>query len=188
MYALLSGLYNHYFVRVPVRVLLLGLDDSGKSALSQRLRLLSEDVPRGEPSLDLRACKPTRGLNIVRVRTPGARLVLWDVSGGSQLRSLWKNYYGEADVVVWVCDPFNAARLSESLACLRGVLEAEELRGKPVLLLLSKGETGDAEKSDAMNWVEEIKGTDRRVGCLSCSAGDGSGCKEVLEWLEGAAS
>ena len=56
MYALLSGLYNRYFVRVPVRVLLLGLDDSGKTALSQRLRLLSEDVPRGEPSLDLRAC------------------------------------------------------------------------------------------------------------------------------------
>jgi len=71
------------------RVLMLGLDNSGKTtALKQ---LAGEDVAH---------ITPTQGFNIKSVQTEGFKLNVWDIGGQKSIRPYWKNYYDATDGLV----------------------------------------------------------------------------------------
>jgi ADP-ribosylation factor 6 len=115
---------------VPTKVLVLGLDGAGKTAVVQYLAskgVVNESTP------------PTTAYNVKDIKYKGVNLGLWDVAGKESLRSLWRHYYEGADAVVWVVDSHDQARLQESVTCLkRMVLDEPELKNPVILVLANK--------------------------------------------------
>jgi len=76
-----------------VRILILGLDNAGKTTI---LRKFS-----GEP---IDTVEPTLGFNIKTVEHRSYKLNIWDVGGQRTIRAYWRNYFESTDGLVWVID------------------------------------------------------------------------------------
>ena len=85
-----------------VRVLMVGLDNAGKTTIVKRVN--------GE---DISTISPTLGFNIKTMSYKGYRLNIWDVGGQKTLRSYWRNYYEATDGMVWVVDSADVRRLRD---------------------------------------------------------------------------
>lgn len=73
-----------------LRLLLLGLDNAGKTTLLKALA--SEDVTH---------ITPTQGFNIKSVQSDGFKLNVWDIGGQRNIRPYWRNYFDNTDVLVY---------------------------------------------------------------------------------------
>lgn len=79
-----------------LRLLLLGLDNAGKTTILKTLA--SEDITH---------ITPTAGFNIKSVISDGFKLNVWDIGGQRKIRPYWKNYFENTDVlVIIVCNIF----------------------------------------------------------------------------------
>ena len=74
-----------------LRILLLGLDNAGKTTILKVIAKETQDKDQVEP---------TRGFNIKSVNSSGFRLDVWDIGGQRALRPYWKNYFEETDILV----------------------------------------------------------------------------------------
>ncbi|GMS84516.1 hypothetical protein PENTCL1PPCAC_6691, partial [Pristionchus entomophagus] len=110
-----------------MRVLILGLDNAGKTTIMKRLL--------GEETSDI---EPTLGFNISTVEVDGFTLNLWDVGGQRSLRSYWRNYFEQTDALVWVVDSGDTTRLNMCKDELRSLLGEERLAGASLLILANK--------------------------------------------------
>ena len=115
------------------RVLVLGLDDAGKSTFVGRLA--------GKSPEELQQIGPTVGFEIVTLVSAlsGLTLNIWDIGGQKSLRSFWRNYFEETDALFWVVDATSSEdRLKQSWEELYHVLHAEKLLGVPLVLIYNK--------------------------------------------------
>merc|ERR1712023_389952 len=103
-----------------VRILMLGLDNSGKTSILKRLS--DEDITH---------IQPTQGFNIKSVVHEGFKLNVWDIGGQKTIRPYWKNYYDQTDALVYVIDSADRRRLEESGEELKELLQEEKLAGTP---------------------------------------------------------
>ena len=74
-------------VKIPVnpremRVLMIGLDGSGKTSALYKLKL-NEDI----------ITIPTIGFNVETVKYRNFEMTIWDVGGQDRIRALWRHYY-----------------------------------------------------------------------------------------------
>ena len=72
----------HIGPKIEMRVVTLGLDGSGKTAILCKLKQ-GEFVPT----------IPTIGFNVESLEFRNVKITLWDVGGQHKLRPLWKHYY-----------------------------------------------------------------------------------------------
>lgn len=86
-----------------LRILLLGLDNAGKTTLLKSLA--SEDVTH---------ITPTQGFNIKSVQSEGFKLNVWDIGGQRKIRPYWRNYFENTDVLVYVIDSADRRRFDET--------------------------------------------------------------------------
>lgn len=132
-----------------LRILILGLDNAGKTTLLKRL--VGEDI---------HAVSPTLGFNIKSIAFRCYRLDLWDVGGQRSLRSYWRNYFEATDALVWVIDATDRLRLTDCAAELHGLLLEERLMGADLLVLVNKidvaGRASTEEISSALK-LDDIK-------------------------------
>ena len=110
------------------RILMLGLDAAGKTTILYKLKL-NETV----------SSIPTIGFNVETV-TPvkNVTFTVWDVGGQDKIRPLWKHYFNNTEGLVYVVDSSDRARISESKDELNWILESDEMRGVPVVILANK--------------------------------------------------
>ena len=73
------------------RILVLGLDNSGKTTI---LKKLSEE--------DISHIMPTQGFNIKSLMHEGFKLNVWDIGGQKSIRPYWRNYFDQTDALVYV--------------------------------------------------------------------------------------
>lgn len=71
------------------RILVLGLDNSGKTTI---LKKLSDE--------DISQIMPTQGFNIKSLMHDGFKLNVWDIGGQKSIRPYWRNYYDQTDALV----------------------------------------------------------------------------------------
>ncbi|XP_060554746.1 ADP-ribosylation factor-like [Ruditapes philippinarum] len=110
------------------KILMLGLDDAGKTTLLYKIRL-------GE----ILTTVPTIGFNVETVKVAGdVSFVVWDIGGQKNLRSLWHHYISGADGLLYVVDSTNVERLSEAREVLFNTLNNENMKGVPVVIIANK--------------------------------------------------
>jgi len=98
-----------------MRLLMLGLDNAGKTTILKKIN--------GE---DIDEISPTLGFNIKTLEYEGYKLNVWDVGGQKSLRSYWRNYFEENDGVVWVIDCVDKRRLQDCKIELDNLLSEEQ--------------------------------------------------------------
>ncbi|XP_051931233.1 ADP-ribosylation factor-related protein 1 isoform X2 [Hippocampus zosterae] len=111
MYTLLSGLYKYMFQKDEYCILILGLDNAGKTTFLEQTKTKFSKNYKG---INLSKITSTVGLNIGTIDVGKARLMFWDLGGQEELQSLWDKYYAESHGVIYVIDSTDEERLSES--------------------------------------------------------------------------
>lgn len=87
MFSLLYGLWKYVFQKQDYYVLILGLDNSGKTTFLEHSKI---NFIHGYKGINLSKVTSTVGLNVGSISMPGGvRLVFWDLGGQKELRTLW---------------------------------------------------------------------------------------------------
>ena len=156
-----------------VRLLVLGLDNSGKTTILKRLS--DEDISQ---------VMPTQGFNVKSLVQNGVTLNVWDIGGQKSIRPYWRNYFDHTDAMIYVIDSADQKRMEETGVELDQLLDEEKLDGVPVLIFANKQDLISAhtpeEISDGLN-LSCIN--DRPWNIQPCSAKSGDGLKEGMEWI-----
>ncbi|XP_070775068.1 ADP-ribosylation factor-like protein 14 [Enoplosus armatus] len=157
------------------QVLLLGLDNAGKSTLLYKLKH--------------NACVstvPTIGFNVEMLEARKNRknivLTVWDVGGQGKMREHWTSFHQDTAAVVFVVDSSDRGRLAEAQRELESTLRSEQLRGRPLILLANKQDVNGAltvtEIKDRFNLRKICSARDWFV--QPCSASTGVGVEEAF--------
>jgi small GTP-binding protein len=148
------------------RILVLGLDGSGKTSLVQHLL-------NDEKEIDTTSC-----FEIHIYKYKSYTFHLWDIGGKEQIRPLWKHYYDESDAVIYVIDGTDMKRWSESIRQLYYMMYENKLYRIPFLVYISKQDLGTC------NEIPEFS-SQHNYYVQPCSMVTGEGVKQGLKWLCG---
>lgn len=159
-----------------VQVLLLGLDNAGKSTLLYKLKHNTSV-----------STVPTIGFNVEMLEARKNRrkiaITIWDVGGQGNMRDHWPNFYQNAGAIVFVVDSADQERLNEARRELERTLRNDELRGRPLILLANKQDVNGAlnvtEMKDRFNMRKICQERDCFV--QPCSASTGFGVEEAFK-------
>ncbi|RAL63383.1 hypothetical protein DID88_003807 [Monilinia fructigena] len=95
MYHLAKGLYRYATSKEEYSVLLLGLDNAGKTTLHTQIKsLYSPQNPSPADPSQLKTV-PTVGQNVSTIVLPDMYLKIWDIGGQHSLRKLWQSLLHE---------------------------------------------------------------------------------------------
>lgn len=113
-------------------VLILGLDDAGKSVFMRTssdcsrallyvhlsfqtyLEAAKTRLTKNYKGMNPKHITTTVGLNIGQIDISGIRLSFWDLGGQQELQSLWDKYYQESHAIIYVIDSHDRERMAES--------------------------------------------------------------------------
>ncbi|XP_036281815.1 ADP-ribosylation factor-related protein 1 isoform X1 [Pipistrellus kuhlii] len=165
MYTLLSGLYKYVFQKDEYCILILGLDNAGKTTFLEQSKTRFSKNYKG---MSLSKITTTVGLNIGTVDVGKARLMFWDLGGQEELQSLWDKYYAECHGVIYVIDSTDEERLSESKEAFEKMVTSEALDGVPILVLANKQ---DVEQRSARG--HRVDGEVRGAECAPAASAEG---------------
>ena len=100
-----------------VSILVVGLDNSGKSTLINYLK------PAPQKQLDI---APTVGFSTEEFSVLGMKVTCFDMSGQGKYRNLWEDYYKQVNAIIFVVDASDKLRLAVAKEELRILLEGLE--------------------------------------------------------------
>jgi small GTP-binding protein len=155
------------------RLLIVGLDASGKTSILYKLKL-NEIV----------TTIPTIGFNVETVLYKNTSLTIWDVGGCDKIRPLIRHYFQNTQALIFVVDSHDNARLEEATNELWRMLLEDELIHAPILIYLNKIDIEHGLKQDYL--IKQMRLNDirnRQWFLQSCSATTGDGLYEGLDWL-----
>eukprot|EP01040_Poterioochromonas_malhamensis_P008208 gene8208-8878_t len=158
-----------------LRILILGLDNAGKTTIMKRV--LGEDH---------KEISPTVGFNIKTLEFNDYLLNMWDVGGQKSIRSYWRNYFEQTDGIIWVIDSVDRFRLEECKNQLRDILKQEKLAGSSLLIFANKQDLSGALTLEQISTFLDLSNEDisgRHWTIISCSAMSGEGLIEGFEWI-----
>lgn len=155
------------------RVLMLGLDNAGKTTI---LKALSDE--------DITTITPTQGFNIKSLMRDGFNLKIWDIGGQKTIRAYWRNYFEQTDALIYVIDSSDKKRLAESGHELDLILQEEKMNGVPLMVFANKQDlVGSATGDEIADLLNLCAVRDRPWQIQSCSAKRGDGLAEGMEWV-----
>lgn len=158
-----------------VRLLILGLDNAGKTTILKKFN--------GE---DIHSISPTLGFNIQTLEYSGYKLNVWDVGGQKTIRSYWRNYFEATDGLIWVVDSADKRRLRDCKEELHSLLSQEKLAGASLLIFANKQDLEGALTAEGIAEALELSGDafrTRHWAIKPCSAVTGDGLVEGIDWM-----
>ncbi|KAF2749388.1 ADP-ribosylation factor [Sporormia fimetaria CBS 119925] len=154
-----------------LRVLMLGLDNAGKTTIVKKI--MNEDV---------HSVSPTLGFIIKTIEYEGYDCR--DVGGQKTLRTYWKNYFEKTDTLVWVVDATDRERIDDCRRELAGLLVEERLSGASLLVFKNKSDVAGAMSEDEVReglQLDNIR--THKWTIMECSAMTGLNLREGLRWV-----
>jgi ADP-ribosylation factor-like protein 2 len=156
-----------------MRVLILGLDNAGKSSVVKTF--LGESID---------SISPTLGFNIVTLAFDDYKLNCWDIGGQKSLRCYWRNYFEQTDALIWVVDSADTDRLAMCRAELDALLGEEKLAGASLLVLANKQDLDGALPLRSIEQRLQLTSiVNRHWRVEACSARTGTGLRDGVAWL-----
>ena len=150
------------------RILILGLDNSGKTTFLHNLLQIPGDIA------------PTFGFTIQTANLFSYQVNFWDLGGQSSIRVFWRNYFEEiVDGIIWVVDSTDENRLELAKHELHAVLKSD--LHCPVLIVANKQDLEEALSGDAVIKMLNLNNLTYRV--LECSALEDDLSLDSVEWL-----
>ncbi|KAM6196221.1 ADP-ribosylation factor-like protein 3 isoform 1-T1 [Sarcoramphus papa] len=156
-----------------LRIVLLGLDNAGKTTLLKRLA--SEEVS---------TITPTQGFNIKSIHSHGFKLNVWDIGGQRSIRPYWRKYLGSTDLLIYVIDSADQKRFEETGQELAELTEEESLTGVPLLVFANKQDlVTAAPAAEIAEGLSLHTYRDREWQIQACSALSGEGVQDGMNWI-----
>ncbi|RLM98945.1 ADP-ribosylation factor-like protein 2 [Panicum miliaceum] len=190
-----------------MRILMVGLDNSGKTTIV--LKINGEDTSVISPTLgfniktikyqnhnvnshvgagelELDSLENEDGNGRLSLAHPHSySLNIWDVGGQKTIRSYWRNYFEQTDGLVWVVDSSDVRRLDDCRAELHNLLKEERLAGASLLVFANKQDIQGALKPAEIAKVLDLAAMEksRHWQIVGCSAYTGDGLLQGFDWL-----
>eukprot|EP01031_Cornospumella_fuschlensis_P025173 gene25173-30401_t len=181
MTSVITSMLQALFGATEHRLLMVGLDASGKTTVLYKLKL-------GEIVTTI----PTIGFNVETVLYKGVNFTMWDVGGCDKIRPLWRHYYQNTQGIIYVVDTNDMLRFpdeghdaySTALGLFKSTIIEDELRDAVILVFLNKIDLPDGRKNIA-HMTEQFKrfGARHVMHIQPCCASTGEGLYEGLDWL-----
>merc|ERR1711988_1038039 len=118
-----------------VKVCVVGLDNSGKSTILNKLKPAEASINE---------VTPTVGFTTEEFDHGNCTFQAWDMSGQSRYRELWQCYFPDAAGIIFVLDSTDAVRMCMALDELQHLLRHPDTAGKPILFFSNKKDRPDS--------------------------------------------
>ncbi|KAJ0396418.1 hypothetical protein ATCC90586_006326 [Pythium insidiosum] len=163
--------------KTEVRILVVGLDNSGKTTLVNHLK------PKKSQT---REVVPTIGFQVEEITKGNLSFTVFDMSGQSRYRSLWENYYSDVQAIIYVLDSTDSIRMCVAKDELEQLIEHKDLAGKkiPILFFANKMDLPNAlTPVECMEQLELEKLSGKTWHITASNALSGRGVVEGIAWL-----
>eukprot|EP00474_Spongospora_subterranea_P010385 CRZ10843.1 hypothetical protein [Spongospora subterranea] len=172
---ILSTIFETLFGGKERRLLILGLDNAGKTTLLNKIH---------KPDTPIMSTIPTVGFNMEHCVVDNVHIAMWDLGGQTGIRRYWRLYVKNTDAIIYVVDSMDRERFQVAKQELMSFLEEPELNGVMVLVFANKQDMPNAisagELSTALG-LTDLR--DRPWKICKSSAITGEGVKEGLQWI-----
>ncbi|KAI4825600.1 ADP-ribosylation factor 4-like [Gymnodraco acuticeps] len=169
----ISSLFDRFFGKKQMRILMVGLDAAGKTTILYKLKL-------GEIVTTI----PTIGFNVETVEYKNISFTVWDVGGQDKIRPLWRHYFQNTQGLIFVVDSNDRERVAESSEELQKMLTEDELKDAVLLVFANKQDLPNAlpvsELTEKLG-LQALRNKNWHI--QSTCATQGSGLYEGLNWL-----
>ncbi|KAJ6924973.1 ADP-ribosylation factor 1-like [Populus alba x Populus x berolinensis] len=109
---LFSRMFSSLFGNKEARILVLGLDNAGKTTILYRLQM-------GEVVSTI----PTIGFNVETVQYNNIKFQVWDLGGQTSIRPYWRCYFPNTQAVIYVVDSSDTQRIGIAKEEFHSILE-----------------------------------------------------------------
>lgn len=169
---LASDAWKKYFENKDTKILMLGLDEVGKSTILQQFHL----------SDHILAKQLIVGFNPEILDYKGFNIISWDLPGGDRFREFWrKYYYPKTKGIIYVVDSSDSSRLEQSIEELCNI---EELKESIVLVFLNKNDQPNTISEEDFQKKLNFESLKNRTFKIQKSAATTSeGLYEGINWL-----
>ena len=159
-------------------LLLLGLDNAGKTTLLHKLQTgrVRNFPPTDRPS-------PTTSFTF-----QGISLKAWDLGGHEAVRHLWQDYVCECKAVLFLVDASDSERMEEVGFELDALIAEHVVEGLPVCIMLNKCDLPLAMSTEEMcrridyHHLQRIQGHDK-MQVFRISVLRGEGYQQAFRWI-----
>uniref|UniRef100_A0A8C4Q0I3 ADP-ribosylation factor 3b n=1 Tax=Eptatretus burgeri TaxID=7764 RepID=A0A8C4Q0I3_EPTBU len=168
-----SHLFDQFFAKKEMRILMVGLDAAGKTTILYKLKL-------GEIVTTI----PTIGFNVETLEYKSINFTVWDVGGQDKIRPLWRHYFQNTQGVIFVVDSNDRERVAEARDELKSILDEDELRAANLLVFANKQDLPNAMKVGEITQTLGLQCLHNRNWYIQATcATTGAGLYEGLDWL-----
>ncbi|KAJ4458283.1 putative ADP-ribosylation factor 1 [Paratrimastix pyriformis] len=182
MGAAFSAFFRKLFKKLEVRIVMVGLDESGKSSILSKIKGVNA-VP-----------VPTVGYNYDKVVIDKTTFCVWDVGGQEKIRGLWPHYYKGSKAMIFVVDSADHRRITcghpetncnQCAACeLRKLLNSPDLAESTFLIFANKQDLPGALHVEQIHSALGLPNDPRRkIHIQPCSALTSEGLAAGFTWL-----
>jgi ADP-ribosylation factor-like protein 6 len=159
------------------QILLVGLDNSGKSTIINCLK---------PADLKLSNIQATVGFNTEKLVSKSMNLTIYDMSGNNRYRNLWEHYYREVDAIIFVIDVSDKMRVVVAKEEIDLMLNNAELKARniPILVFANKIDVKNGATVGEIKCELELdRVRNKKCEIYGSNALSGEGIDKGFEWL-----
>ena len=161
-----------------VNVLVVGLDNSGKSSVMNHFKPKETKVTE---------IVPTVGFSVEKFTFKNLNVTAFDMSGQGRYRNLWEHYYSGIEAIIFVIDSTDSLRFVVVRDELEMMLKHSDLQDKgiPILFLANKSDLASSQSSSQISTAIGLSNiiTSNPWIIISSNAVQGDGLEEGIDWL-----
>lgn len=172
---ILSYVFNRLLGKEDVRILMVGLDNAGKTTILYRVKL--EEVV---------STVPTLGFNVETVNYKNISFTVWDIGGQDKIRSLWRVYFQGTQGLIFVVDSADRERIEDAKTELHKLLQEVELKNVILLVFANKQDMPNAMSASEIREklaLGVLRDREQPWFIQAACATKGEGLYEGLDWL-----